>query len=197
MKIRSLFPVFIAAICLVAAYPLFASTWAAWNGIPVGTSSGNITRWQGVLIGTSTGKLGAWNGLTSPGSGSPSTYLQGAINPSCGGGSPCTQAFSSNVTNPSTIFVVYANGSPVSASACGQSMTKLADGSSNLFTIYGVHNTTNSSCTVSYTCGAGCYGEMQIIEMSSAGALENPGANNSASNAGPSYGGSDHAGRCK
>jgi len=45
---------------------LGASTWSAWNGITVGSSTGNVSKFNGVTIGTSGGNIGAWDGLVSP-----------------------------------------------------------------------------------------------------------------------------------
>lgn len=48
---------------------LHASTWSAWNGIGVGSASGQVSRLNGILVGTASGNTSAWNSLNSPASG--------------------------------------------------------------------------------------------------------------------------------
>lgn len=58
----------LTAVLLATTWPCWSATWSQWNGVTVGTSTGNISKWDGGTIGTSAGNIGAWNGLVSPGS---------------------------------------------------------------------------------------------------------------------------------
>ena len=95
---------YLSAIVLLSVACL-AATWGKFNNITVGSSGGNVGKYNNVTIGTTTGNIGAWNALTSPGGGTLPSLLNNKNNSAaCGGGGTCaTVAFSSSLTNPSTI----------------------------------------------------------------------------------------------
>ena len=70
---------FVILLCFV----FLAATWSKWNGVTVGSTTGNVGKYNNVTIGTTTGNMGAWNALTSP-SGATTTYFGGVSNSSTG-----------------------------------------------------------------------------------------------------------------
>jgi len=59
----------ILAFTALLSFASLGATWSKWNGVTVGSTTGNVGKYNNVTIGTTTGNLGAWNALTSPGGG--------------------------------------------------------------------------------------------------------------------------------
>jgi len=66
MRDRIILTAWIVFICAVA---VLGQTWSKWNGITVGSTSGNVGKWNNGTIGTTAGNIGKWNNLASPGGG--------------------------------------------------------------------------------------------------------------------------------
>jgi hypothetical protein len=79
-----------AGFYFVAASP----GWSAWNGVTVGSSTGNISSMNGNAIGTAGGSYVSWNGLQAPGSALIAILVQHPHTYGCTS-SPCSVTVSS------------------------------------------------------------------------------------------------------
>ena len=79
------------AICVPSGSGQVAPSpaWSTWNGVTVGSSTGNNSSMNGKAIGTAAGSYVSWNGLQAPGSGLIATLVQHPHTYGCTS-SPCS-----------------------------------------------------------------------------------------------------------
>lgn len=150
-----------------------AQTWSKWNGITVGSATGNISSMDGKTIGTSTGNYGKWNSLTSPASG-PATWTGPVQSVGRSAGLAGNATYSDSLDVPTTansvlVFAIYTNGtdnvtiSSIALTGCTGSIGAWTGGTGTSYHANQSGSPGNMVWAYNITNGGGCTGFTVVV----------------------------------